>query len=226
MRILAVVHGPRVRPELFGDVAREQGHDLLEWEIPTKGPPPANGFDAVMVFGGRMNVGEENENPWLRDEYELLRTWVAEEKPLLGVCLGAQTLAHATGGRVSRAPRWHAGFYDVALEDVGRADPVLGVLPERFDALLANAYQFEPPPDAARLASTGDQQQAFRVGSRAWGVQFHPEARKDQVLTWWSDGRELPRPLPVLSDELDARLPAWHELGRTLCLAFLRAAAE
>jgi len=225
MRILALVHGPRVRPELFGDVARDEGHDVVEWEIPTQGPPP-DGFDAVMVFGGRMNVGEEDANPWLRDEYELHRAWVAEEKPLLGVCLGAQTLAHATGGRVGRAPRWHAGFYDVSLNEGGRDDPVIGVLPERFEALLANAYQFEPPPEAARLAATADQQQAFRVGRRAWGVQFHPEARKDQVVAWWSDGRELPRPLPVLSDELDARLPAWHELGRKLCLAFLRAASE
>ena len=182
------------------------------------------GFDAVMVFGGRMNVGEEAEHPWLEDEYGLLRAWVAEEKPLLGVCLGAQTLAHATGGRVGRAPQWHAGFYEVALSDAGREDPVLGVLPGRFEALLANAFEFDPAPAAERLASTGAQQQAFRVGTRAWGVQFHPEARRDQVLAWWSDGRRLPRPLPELTRELESRLPAWHELGRKLCRAFLAAA--
>jgi GMP synthase-like glutamine amidotransferase len=153
-----------------------------------------------------------------------MRAWVAEEKPLLGVCLGGQTLAHATGGRVTRAPQWHAGFYEIELTAAGRDDPVLGVLPERFDALLANAYEFEPPAHAIRLGATANQQEAFRIGARAWGVQFHPEARKEQVVTWWSDGRELPRPLPVLSDELDARLPAWHELGRALCRAFLGAA--
>src|SRR5439155_11645793 len=177
-----------------------------------------------MVFGGRMNVGEEADNPWLEDEYELLRGWVAEETPLLGVCLGAQTLAHATGGRVSRAPRWQAGFYEVVLSEEGRDDPVVGVLPERFEALLAHAYEFEPPAHAARLAATADQQQAFRVGPRAWGVQFHPEARKEQVVTWWSDGRELPRPLPALTDELEAKLPSWQELGRKVCLAFLSGA--
>ena len=73
---------------------------------------------------------------------------------------------------------------------------------------------------------TADQLQAFRVGRCAWGVQFHPEARREQVMTWWSDGRELPRPLPALSDELDAKLPAWHELGRKVCLAFLAAASD
>jgi GMP synthase-like glutamine amidotransferase len=224
MRVLAVTHGPLVRSELFGDVVRTEGHELVEWELPTQGPP-TDGFDAVLVFGGRMNVGEEADNPWLDDEYDLLRGWVAEEKPLLGVCLGGQTLAHATGGRVGRAPRWHAGFYDVELNDEGREDPVLGVLPARFEALLANAYEFEPPANATRLAATADQQQAFRIGTRAWGLQFHPESRKEQVMAWWSDGRELPRPAETLSAELDEKLPAWQELGRRVCLAFLDVAA-
>jgi len=177
-----------------------------------------------MVFGGRMNVGEEDQYPWLLDEYELLRGWVAAKMPLLGVCLGGQTLAHATGGRVTRAPQWHAGFYDVALTDEGKADPVLGVLPERFEAFLANAYEFDPPAHAARLAELPGQTQGFRIGSRAWGVQFHPEAHKEQVLAWWSDGRKLPRPIEELSEEMDAKMPHWHELGRKVCLAFLDAA--
>ena len=225
MRVLALIHGPRVRSERFGEIVREEGHELVEWELPVQGPPP-DGFDAVMVFGGRMNVGEEADNPWLDDEYELLRGWVAAELPLLGVCLGGQTLAHATGGHVGRASQSKAGFYEVTLTDEGRDDAVLGVLPPRFEALVANAYEFEPPPDATRLAATADQLQAFRVGRCAWGVQFHPEARREQVMTWWSDGRELPRPLPALSDELDAKLPAWHELGRKVCLAFLAAASD
>jgi GMP synthase-like glutamine amidotransferase len=223
MRVLAVTHGPLVRPELFGDVVGEEGHELVEWALPTQGPP-AGGFDAVIVFGGRMNVGEEDEHPWLRDEYELVRGWVGTGTPLLGVCLGGQTLAHAAGGRVRRAPDWKAGFYDVELTEAGKADPVLGVLPARFEALLANAYEFEPPPAAVSLARTSAQHQGFRLGERAWGIQFHPEVRRDQVLAWWSDGRELPAPLTQLADELDAKLPAWHELGRRLCRGFLAAA--
>ena len=225
MRVLALTHGPLVRAERFGEVVREQGHELVEWELPAQGAPP-DGFDAVLVFGGRMNVGEEGENPWLEDEYALLRGWVADELPLLGVCLGGQTLAHATGGRVRRASCWRAGFYDVTLTDEGHDDPVLGVLPPRFEALLANAYEFEPPREAICLAATHDQQQAFRIGRRAWGVQFHPEAVKEQVVAWWSDGRPLPRPLPALAGELDAKLPEWHELGRKLCLAFLAEASR
>jgi GMP synthase-like glutamine amidotransferase len=225
LRVLALVHGPTVRTELFGDVARDEGHELVEWELSAQGPPP-DGFDAVMVFGGPMNVGEEDEHPWLTDEYELLRGWIDDEMPLLGVCLGAQMLAHAAGGAVGRAPGRNAGFYEVELTDAGRRDPVLAVLPHRFEALLANAYRFEPPGGAERLARTESQEQAFRIGERAWGLQFHPEVRRHQVLAWWSDGRELPRPLPELTAELDAKLPAWGDLGRELCLAFLVAAAR
>jgi GMP synthase-like glutamine amidotransferase len=224
MRVLAVTHGGDVGSELFGDVVRGEGHELVEWDLPARGSPP-DGFDAVLVFGGSMNVGEEAAHPWLEDEYGLLRRLVERATPLLGVCLGGQTLAHAAGGRVGRAAAWNAGFYEVSLTAAGRDDPVLGVLPDRFEALLANRYEFDAPAGAVRLAETAVQQQAFRVGPRAWGVQFHPEVRREQALAWWAAEEDtLPRPLGELAAELEAKLPAWQELGRRLCSAFLAAA--
>jgi GMP synthase (glutamine-hydrolysing) len=224
MRVLAVTHGPLVRPELFADVLAEEGHELVEWEIATRGTPPPEGYDAVMVFGGRQNVGEELEHPWLRSEYASLRRWLDGGTPLLGVCLGAQTLAHALGARVGAVEPPLAGFYETELTAAGENDPVLGVLPQRFDALNANGYAFEVPAAAVELAR-GPVVQAFRVG-RAWGVQFHPEVRGEQVLRWFSaDGRRLPKPLAELERDLDEKLPAWQEHGRRLCRAFLRAAS-
>ena len=72
MRVLSLEHGPGERAELFGDVVREQGHELVEWDLPAQGRPPMEA-DAVMLFGGAANVGEEDNYPWLEDEYELLR---------------------------------------------------------------------------------------------------------------------------------------------------------
>jgi len=220
MRILAVVHGPTVRPELFGDVVREEGHELVEWDIRVQGAPANDGFDAAMVFGGDQNVGEEVRHPWLHDEYELLRAFVERGTPVLGVCLGAQTLAYSAGGQVRAVGSLIAGFYATELTDAGREDPVLGVLPRRFEAFNVNAYRFETPPGAVELA-TGPVPQAFRLGERVWAVQFHPEVRRDQALDWLRDEPDLPKPLEELTADLDAKLPAWQEHGRALCRAFL-----
>jgi GMP synthase-like glutamine amidotransferase len=227
MRLLTVTHGSLVQPEVFGDVLREDGHELIGWEIALKGAPPANGYDAALVFGGDQNVGEELEHPWLREEYDTLLRWVEDGTPILGVCLGAQTLAHALGAAVQRIPGGPlAGFYETELTAEGASDPVLGVLPRRFEALNANAYGFDVPAGGVELAR-GPGPQAFRVGRSAWAVQFHPEVRREQTLAWFKeDEPDLPKPLETLERELDEKLPAWQEHGRRLCRAFVAAAAR
>jgi GMP synthase (glutamine-hydrolysing) len=225
MQVLAIIHGPLVRPELFGDVIREEGHELVEWDIRLQGAP-SDGADAAMVFGGDQNVGEELAHPWLRDEYDLLRRLVRERRPLFAVCLGAQTLAHALGGTVAPVGGVLAGFYETHLTEAGAGDPVLGVLPQRFEALNANGYRFDVPAGAVALAD-GPTPQAFRVDGSAWGVQFHPEVRRDQVMQWFAeDEAELSRSLDELAAELDEKLAAWQEHGRALCRAFLAQAAR
>jgi len=223
MRVLAVIHGPSVRPEVFEDVVTEDGHELVEWDIRLQGPPP-EAFDAVMVFGGDQNVGEEVTHPWLHDEYDALRRFVEHGTPVLGVCLGAQTLAHATGGTVEPIGTTLSGFYPTELTAAGAADPVLGVMPRQFDALNLNGYRFRPPDDAIVLA-VGPVIQAFRLGARAWAIQFHPEVRRDQVVEWFTEDDAITRPLDEFLAELDDHLEAWQEQGRVLCRAFLTAAA-
>jgi GMP synthase (glutamine-hydrolysing) len=226
MRVLSVDHGPLVRSELFGDVIRDAGHELVEWEIGAGAQPPGD-FDAWIVLGGHQNVGEEAEYPWLEEEYGILRDLVATETPLFAICLGAQTLAHAFGGSVRKLPRRQAGFVEITLSDEGARDPVLGVLPTRFEGLVGNGYGFEVPGAGIELAASELLPQAYRVGERAWAVQFHPEARKSNVMQWWKEDERvgtLPRPLADLSHELDTKIEGWHRLGRDLCLAFLEEA--
>jgi len=227
VRILSVDHGPLVRSELFGDVIAAEGHELVEWEIGAA-PQPAGQFDAWIVLGGHQNVGEEEQYPWLHDEYELLRGLVETETPLFAICLGAQTLSHTFGGTVRKLTGQQAGFAEVRLTEEGARDPVLGVLPPRFEALVGNSYAFDVPAGGVELAASDVQPQAFRVGERAWAVQFHPEARKSNVTCWFEEDERvgtLPRPLPELEQELEAKIDGWHELGRALCLAFLAAAS-
>lgn len=225
MHVLALTHGPEVRPEIFADVIAGEGHELLEWDIRSRGAPSSSGFDAVIVLGGDQNVGEELEHPWLHEEYDALRRWVADGTPLLGICLGAQTLAHALGAAVRPAGAPLAGFYVTELTGAGMDDPVLGVLPRRFESLNSNGYRFELPPGAVELA-TGPVPQAYRFGNRAWGVQFHPEIRRDQVLQWFEEDETVTRPLEELAAELDEKLPAWQDHGRAICRAFLATASS
>jgi len=220
MQVLAVVHGPDAGPELFGEVLAADGHELLEWDIRSRGRPPLD-VDAAIVLGGDQNVGEELQHPWLHEEYEALRRWVDGGTPVLGICLGAETMAHALGARVGPIEQELAGFYETELTAAGERDPVLGVLPPRFEAFNANAYTFDVPEAAVSLA-VGPVPQAFRLGGRAWAVQFHPEIRREHVMRWFDE--RSPRPPAEIAAELDEKLPAWQEHGRRLCRAFLRAA--
>ena len=215
MRILTLTHGENVGPELFADEAAAAGHELQTWDMQTQGPPPRD-VDAVAVFGGHQNVGEEVQYPWLHDEYDALRAWVDDGVPLLAVCLGAQALAHALGAAVERRDEQLAGFYPTELTAEGAADPVLGSLPRRFEPFNGNAYTFELPREAVLLAD-GPCLQAYRVGERAWAVQFHPELKRPTFLSWFPD-RQL--------GGVGEKLAAWRPLGTRLFDAFLTAASE
>ena len=214
VRVLSVVHGQLVGPELFGEVIRGAGHELVEWEI-ADGPRPA----------GRVRRRPRPRRPHERRRgggaplararvRAAPRTGSPSETPLLGICLGAQTLAHAFGAPGRPCPGPPGGLPRGVADRAGRRDPVLGVLPERFEALFANAYAFELPAGAVELASTAAGPQAFRIGERAWGLQFHPEARLAQVLAWWRDGRRPARGrCRSSSAELAAGIEAWHGSG-------------
>jgi len=227
MRILSLVHGPLVRAELFADVVEADGHELEEWSLVDQQRPPATveGYDAVFAFGGDMNVDQEDRHPWLHDEDALIRELVGRGVPLLGVCLGGQLLAKAAGAHVGPSPEPEGGFVHVTTSEAARHDPIFGPLPSTFDVFSLHGYAFHVPEGAVELARSSTCSQAFRLGECAWGVQFHPEIRVEQVAEWLRDDDTFPNRDEILA-ELRERIDEWQAFGAGLCRAFLAAAAR
>jgi GMP synthase-like glutamine amidotransferase len=217
VRILSVVHSDNAKTELF----RRAGHEIDEWQFGRSGRPPSS-YDAYMVFGGSMHADQDHLHPWLGDEVEWLQGLVDRGTPVLGVCLGAQLLARATGG-------WSApldGGPEIGWYDVERIapDPVLDVLPQRFEAFEWHHYTYGLPEGAVETARSERATQAFRLGDACWAVQFHPEVTHGQVLSWIDDPEDPPDDPEALRAETATKIARWNELGLALCNAFVAAA--
>ena len=155
-----------------------------------------------MVFGGAMHPDQDAEHPWLADEAAFLRDAIDREVPLLGVCLGAQLIARAAGAeRRARRDATRSGGTWSSPTRRAATDPVLGVMPARFEAFQWHYYSFELPAGAELLAENDAARQAYRLGERTWGVQFHPEVTRHMLDHWFVEGEsELPDPAAVRRD--------------------------
>ena len=170
-----------------------------------------------------MNVDQEDEHPWLVMEDELIRELVARRAPLFGVCLGGQLLAKAAGAHVGRSPEPESGFVPVTLTAEAARDPIFGTLPRVFDVFEVHEYAFQVPAGSRRARTVARVLAGVSARRRAWGIQFHPEIRLEQVATWLRDERAFPRRDAVLA-ELRDRIEEWQEFGAGLCRSFLAAA--
>ncbi len=155
MRVLCLTHEHDGPAGLFADVVRERGDELLEWNV-SQGPPPEvpESFDALVVFGGSMHVDQEDRHPWLTSQHDLMRAALDRGQPLMGVCLGGQLLARVAGAHVGPASRPEIGWFEIELTPEGASDPVVGALPERFEAFEWHSYAFDVPPGGVLLAET------------------------------------------------------------------------
>lgn len=132
--------------------------------------PETAAFDLLIALGGPMSVNDEARLPWLRDEKRLIARAIACDKAVLGICLGAQLIANALGARVFPNREKEIGWFPVYADTTGFA------FPPNFLAFHWHGETFDLPPDAERLAHTpACLNQAFRIGKRVLGLQFHLE---------------------------------------------------
>lgn len=230
MRVLAIVHQRDAGPGVFAEAIEEAGARLDEWTLAERPEPPGNpfGYDAVFVLGGAMNVDEGERHGWIGEEQALLRELLEREVPLLGLCLGGQMLAAAAGAEPRRASRPEIGWHQVEVTPEGAADPLLAPLAPSFEAFQWHSYEFPLPPGAVPLARSEVCLQGFRLGERAWALQFHPEVSRADALHWIEDYRADPDAVRIgidpaaLRTETEAKIGTFNQLGRELCQRWLR----
>jgi GMP synthase (glutamine-hydrolysing) len=228
VRALSIVHQPDAGPGVFAAEIESRDWDHDTW-APSTQPVPADidAYDAVLVFGGAMNVDEAERHPWLVGEKALLRELIAREVPILGVCLGFQLVAEAAGAAPRRASEPEIGWGSIELTDAGRDDPVLGPLDRCFDAFQWHSYEAPLPPGATALARSPICLQAYRLAGRGWGVQFHAEVTLADAERWLDDYRSDPDAVRIgldpeaLRAETRERIAGWNRLGAELCRRFL-----
>jgi len=130
--------------------------------------------------------------------------------------------AHADVGPSSEP---EVGWFPVELTEEARDDELFGRLPERFEAFQWHYYTHGIPAGAVELARSPVCTQAFRLGDRAWGIQFHAEVTQEQIESWADeDESELPMSRDELVEQTRERIADWNELGRGLCASFLEVA--
>ena len=225
MRVLGIVHQPDAGPGVFAEAVAARGHELVEWRPAGQPVPEVDGFGAVIVLGGAMHPDHEAEHPWLAPEKALLRSLLERGTPILGVCLGAQLLAKAAHAAIYPARRPEIGWYPVEVTEDAADDPLFQRLPERFHAFQWHYYTYDLPASAVELARSDVCTQAFRLGERVWGIQFHAEVTRKTIDSWVSaEERDVPSGRERLVAETERRLGAWNAIGRELCGGFLEAA--
>jgi GMP synthase (glutamine-hydrolysing) len=187
--VLIVLHQETSTPGRVGHALRRLGYDL-DIRRPRFGdalPETLSGHAGVAIFGGPMSANDSEE--WVRREIDWIALPVKEKAPFLGICLGAQMLAHQLGARVFHHPEAHAeiGYYPIRPTEHGRA--LCAQWPDRVYQWHREGFEL---PAGADLLAEGDcfPVQAFRYNGAAYALQFHPDVTQAMLHRWTVRGHE------------------------------------
>lgn len=203
MSILVLRHEPFEHLGHFAPILADRGipfvyHDLND-------PIPPGDPAALVILGGPMSANDA----FLGEELDLIRRALAQETPMLGICLGSQLIAKALGAKVYRNAALEIGWHPVHLTDAGRSDPIFAGLESPTTFFHWHGETFDLPAGAEWLAwSERCRHQAYRYRSNVYGVQFHPEVTPEMIEDWQSQpvncGDVSTLPCPLDSRAVDA----------------------
>jgi GMP synthase (glutamine-hydrolysing) len=186
-RILVFQHVAAEPLGTLDALIRARGHRVRfhNFERHPGAQPTVDRYRGLIVLGGPMNVEDRHQRTHLKTELLAIERALAQGKPVLGICLGAQLLAHVLGAPVRRHEHSEIGWYDLYTTRAGREDPVLGALGDRSPVFQWHRYTYDLPATAVQLARTATcEQQAFRWSTNAYGFQFHLEADAPVIERW------------------------------------------
>jgi len=186
-RILVFQHVAAEPLGTLDRLIRGRGHRIrfVNFERHPDATPSMDRYRGLIVLGGPMNVDQQGERPHLRTELRVIEQALAQGKPVLGICLGAQLLAHALGAPVRRHRQQEIGWYRLQLTAEGGSDALLAPLAPASDVFQWHGCTYALPQGAVQLARTDTcEQQAFRYGDSAYGLQFHLEMDQALIERW------------------------------------------
>ena len=187
MSIVAVRHVPHEGLGLLEKIFEEAGVSFQYLDAFQEPFPSVDlsRVSSLVVLGGPMGVYEADRFPFLSKAIELLREALRRKTPTLGICLGSQLLAAAGGAKVYKGSRKEIGWFPVQVNENGARDPLLKYCAPESMVFHWHGDTFDLPAGAVYLASSERyRHQAFRIGERAWGFQFHLEMTEAMIKDW------------------------------------------
>ncbi len=161
--------------------------------------PDLDGIDWVIAMGGPMSVNDEAQLPWLVAEKRFVADAIARGKVVLGICLGAQLIANALGAAVARNRQPEIGWFPITRVAAAGTHPLAAVFPSEVEVFHWHGETFDLPPGAVHLArSAACEHQAFALGDRVVGLQFHLETTPASAAALAEHCADELRPAPYV----------------------------
>ncbi len=183
MLIHALYHEPFEGPGNIRNWADMRGFTINATALYNNDPlPQPDDFDMLLIMGGSMSVNEEEKYLWLKAEKHLIRESVGKNKAILGICLGAQLISDALGGRVYKNKAKEIGWFPVQFNKTLLNNKLKRIVPDELTVFHWHGETFDNPPGAVGFASSEiTPNQAFIMGNRVIGLQFHLEMTQGNI---------------------------------------------